>query len=235
MGLRLAYSSGGDDMETLTVTAELHNGFVSADPWSPALDGILAYQVMRSRLGDELFALSSHRVDLQQPVEGLPLTEESFGDFSWYQCSFPEYDSITEVTRHTHRRFDSRQAERFWNSGKKSGKVLVAAGPYKNSRLKLRHHITAQVCWFCVGNADEIERLLSGVTHIGSRRGAGFGRVRSWRVESSDCMNKARFNRALPVGYAERYEVRGAQMHYGLKPPVRHPDNKTLCVMPGYE
>jgi CRISPR type IV-associated protein Csf3 len=218
-------------MQALKITAELMTGFASSDPWSPAIDGILAYQFMREKLGDEEFAIRSHRMDLQEPVTGLPLGVEQHGDQWWYQCSFPEYTSVAEITRHTHRRFDARQAEKYWGTPGKSGKVLVAAGPYKNARLKLRQHVTPAVTWYCIGDQAEIERLLARVTHVGARVGAGYGRVRKWTVEPAECETLARFRRGLPVEFAQAHQLEGQEMIHGIRPPVRHPDNKTLCVM----
>lgn len=221
-------------MQALKITAELMTGFASSDPWSPAIDGILAYQFMREKLGDEEFSVRSHRSDKQEVVEGLPLGVERHGDLWWYQCSFPEYTSVAEVTRHTHRRFDARQAEKYWGTPGKSGKVLVAAGPYKNARLKVRQHVTPRVSWHCIGDQAEIERLLARVTHIGARIGAGYGRVRRWVVEPSDCEHAARFRRGLPVAFASEHGLEGMQVIHGIRPPARHPDNKTLCVMVEY-
>ncbi len=37
----------------------------------------------------------------------------------------------------------------------------------------------------CVGNPEEVSRLLGGVTAVGKRRGAGHGVVREWQVEAA--------------------------------------------------
>src|SRR5690606_581961 len=50
-------SAGGGLMQPLVVTAYLANAFASPDPWSPALEGILAYWWLRETLGEEEFAL----------------------------------------------------------------------------------------------------------------------------------------------------------------------------------
>lgn len=222
-------------MQALKITAELMTGFASSSPFSPAIDGIIAYQYMREKLGDDEFAMRQHRTDLMEPVEDLPLAKENFGGQWWYQCSFPVFETMAQVVRHTHRRFDNRQAEKYWNNGDKSGKVLVAAGPYKNARLKLTQHITPRVTWYCIGDLEEVKRLVSKTTHIGARVGAGYGRVREWLVSECDDYDKARFHRSLPVDFAQKHGLTGVEMYEGIRPPARHPDNQTLCVMVGYE
>lgn len=222
-------------MQPLEITAELMSGFASSDPWSPAIDGIIGYQFMREQLGDEEFSITCHRLDLQRPIHGLPFGVEAYGDHWWYQCSFPHYRSVAEVTRYTHRRFDAKHAEKYWGTPGKSGKVLVAAGPYKNARMKVHQHITPRLTWYCIGDKSEIERLLARVTHVGAKIGAGFGRVRRWTVSPADCEEKARFCRSLPVEFAAKRGIEGQEMLWGIRPPVRHPDNRTQCIMPEKE
>lgn len=223
-------------MQPLIVTAELRNGFVSSDPWSPALDGILAYQAMREKLGDEEFAIRNHRSDLQEPITGVPLAEESDGTLSWYQCSSPVYQVALEHKRFFHRRFDAKPAEKYWEPPGKSGKVLVAAGPYKNARLPATHHITPRVQWACIGDPAEIRRLLAKTTAIGGRLGAGMGRVREWHVEPAgeEAETLARTHRPLPVGHTAAESLTGPVMPWGIRPPGRNPANITECAMPSH-
>lgn len=216
-------------MQTLNVKAHLSSGFISSDPWSPALDGIIAYQHMREKLGPEQFAMSQHRTDMMSVVDDLPLAKEEYGGQWWYACSSPIYKSHLERTVHLHRRFSAQRAERFWTDEGKSGKVLVAAGPYKNARLPFIHHITGVVEWNVVGNFAEVSRLLHRVTHIGGRTGAGFGKVIRWEINQGGDEDLARNHRPLPVEYAKND---GRVMIWGLRPPVRHPDNRVECVMP---
>lgn len=221
-------------MESLKITAQLYSGFASSDEWSPALDGILAYRHMQEVLGSEEFGLAASDPQRLAPVEGLPLEVVVWREWWWYSCSLPIYSQAAEVTRHLHRRFDAQHAERHVDLGGKSGRVMVAAGPYKNRRLGIRHHVTDRVEWYAVGDRAEIERLLRGCGHIGMKYAAGFGRVRSWHVEpiGDDPEDRAYRHRPLPVEYADEIEVVGPKMIWGLRPPVRLAENQTLCVMP---
>lgn len=219
-------------MQPLVITAHLMSGFASSDPWSPAIDGVLAYRHMMDMLGPDEFAINCARRDLQQPVTGLPLAVETWGDWWWYQCSAPIYKTHAVHIHHLHRRFDAAQAEQWWGSGTKSGKVLVAAGPYKNARKPLMQHITPMVQWAAVGERTEIERLPSRVTHVGARVGSGFGRVRRWDVTDCDNPDLARWHRPLPTDHEMAAQLDGPRMYWGVRPPGRHPENITECAMP---
>lgn len=234
MGLWSFGIAGGDDMQPLIITAHLMTGFASSDPWSPAIDGILAYQFMREKLGAEEFALNQHRNDKLQPVDGLPLAVEQWQSWWWYQCSSPIYRAHADVTRYLHRRFDAGAAERYWGNQGKSGKVLVAGGPYKNVRMPIIQHVTPAVHWSAVGDKAEVERLLSKVTHIGGRCGAGYGRIREWSVTDGGEQVKvlACGHRPLPVDHEKASVLCGPIIPWGVRPPVRHDGNITLCAMP---
>ena len=221
-------------MQPLTIIAQLMTGFAARDPWSPALDGILAYQVMRQRLGAEAFALAQHRHSEQQPVTGLPLQRIDWDAWWWYAASAPIYQCRAEVVRHVHRRFDARAAERWWGNAGKSGRVLTAAGPYKAARLPLHQYVTPEVRWQVIGDAAAIRPLLDATTHIGARYGIGYGRVRAWTIEpAGDAARQAALcARPLPVGHAMARHLAGPRMIWGLRPPARHPDNCTECALP---
>jgi CRISPR type IV-associated protein Csf3 len=219
-------------MQPLVVTAKLLSGFASKDKWSPALEGILGYVHMRRKLGDEEFAIRANRNDLHEDITDLPIGIDRLGDHWWYQCSSPVFVSQGEVLRHLHRRFDAYHAENHWDIGTKSGKVLVAAGPYKNARLSIMQHITGQVAWHVIGDKDKIEDLLSEVTHVGARVGVGFGKVRQWIVTDDGSENLARYGRPLPVDHPKAHDLTGPRMEWGIRPPGRNPRNKTLCAMP---
>lgn len=216
-------------MEALKITARLYNGFTSADPWSPSIDGILAYWHMREKLGDE-FDLAASNSALMQPVDDLPLERVEHGDQWWYACSSPIYTLHATARKHMHRRFDDAH-ERYLDLQGKSGKILTAAGPYKNSRIPFLLRVTDRVEWHVVGDRPSIERLLRQCSHIGARYGSGYGRVREWLLEPGDRETALR-RRPVPVSYADEHGIDGERLTWGLRPPARLRSTRTLCVMP---
>jgi hypothetical protein len=220
-------------MEPLLVTAELANGFCASDPWSPSLEGVLAYWVLRERLGEEAFALGASGAT--PPVVlgpgDLPVEAELWDDLFWWRCSSPLSDAATVHRRFVHRRFDHFMAERFADTGR-SGRVLVTGGPFKNYRFGEDVRVCREVRWHVVGDAAEVRRLLRRCGTIGRGGGRGLGQVRAWRVEAGGDARLARFHRPLPVGFAAEHGIHGVLMDWGIRPPGRLRAHRVLCVMP---
>ena len=218
-------------MEPLRVRAHLANSFSAADPWSPSLDGILAYYQLRERLGEEEFALgmTGHR-PLVTP-DDLPLERVTWGEQWWWATSAPIVAVAARYTRHFHRRFDADQAERYLDP--RVRRVQVSAGPYKAYRHARTHTVTRQIVWHCIGDGAEIRRLLRLCTAVGFGRGQGYGTVTGWTVTAEGADETlARFWRPLPADYAAAHGVDGPRLAWGIRPPGRMPENRTLCVMP---
>jgi len=217
-------------MEPLLVTARLRNGFAASDPWSPALDAILAYWALRERMGEAEFTASAADAATLRPVEGLPLERVEHGGLWWYCCSSPIYTDAAQTLRYYHRRFDATLAERHAEITRK--RVEIKAGPYKASRLSQVVHVCGAVQWHVIGDAPEILRLLRRCSAIGAKINAGFGAVAEWRVDPGGDALLARYHRPLPEGYAMEHGVEGPTMPWAIRPPARLRSNQTLCVMP---
>lgn len=212
----------------LLLTAHLHVGFISNDPWSPAIDGILAAMHMQNVLGDQYFINQGHSYQME-PVDDLPLEKTHWNDLWWYNCSCPVYTPVRQQTAHLHRRFNAKQAEDFADESTKT--VLTKAGVYKNARLTYQQKIVKQVYWHVIGEKSKIESLLSRCHHVGARRGSGFGRVKKWTVETEGAdENMAKYYRPLPAGAVDNHER--VQMEWGIRPPARIPQNVFMCAMP---
>jgi hypothetical protein len=212
------------------VVAELQQGFVASEPWSPALDGILAYWQVREMLGDDAFALgATGHVPLVTP--DLPLERVAYGDDWWWACSSPISGEAIRFERWYHRRFDLAMAIDHLPGTKR---VLVTAGAYKSYRN--RDLVTVPrdrtVTWHCIGDRAAIERLLRRCGSIGRGGGRGNGVVRSWTVTPDGDPDVARRHRPLPLDYALSIEATGMTMPWGIRPPGRAPELQRLCVMP---
>jgi CRISPR type IV-associated protein Csf3 len=216
-------------MEPLIITAHLATGVVMPDPWSPSLDGILAYWAAREVLGEEEFALgtSGHR----ELVEiDLPLAREEYGDWWWWQVSSPLITPAERSRRAIHRRFDDAYAyERVPETVKR---VETKGGPYKLARIERTVTHAPSISWHCVGDEGEIRRLLRYCANVGWGHTRGYGAVWRWDIEPGEVYESARHQRPLPAEYAERVGLDGARLVWGIRPPGRDPRVQTLCVMP---
>lgn len=217
-------------MQALKVTAELIDGFISKFDWSPSLDGILAYADRRDTLGADEFLTTKNMLHLQSVHDSLPLQKEQFEDDWWYKSSRPIYEIAVQHYQYLHRRFNTQEVEKW---GDEKIKVIeTTKNGYKNYRLLFRHHITREVVWHCIGDADRVRYLLGLMTHIGAKTGSGFGRVRKWRVEIDGQEELARFCRPLPIEFAQQHGITGAVMEWSHRPPLQILENKRVCVIP---
>lgn len=216
-------------MTPLKITCALRNGFAANDPWSPSIDGILGYFLRREQLGEERFAVTSIDSSSMTPVDDLPLAKIEWNGDWWYRCSSPVYASQAEFLRYYHRRFDAAAAVVYLQPQR--AKLETRCGPFKNYRLSARVIVTPEVVWYAVGDQAEVERLLRRCSAIGGKIGAGFGRVKAWRVEKADSAAMT-MQRPVPAGYAREHGIDGIEMAWSYRPPGRIAINQGICVMP---
>lgn len=80
-----------------------------------------------------------------------------------------------------HKRYPSHRAE----FGDKQS-ALTSAGRYREYRTPIHAESVSSLHAVCIGNHEEIERLLATVSHIGKKGSMGYGRVARWTVVESD-------------------------------------------------
>ncbi len=214
----------------LRVTAHTPGGFATADPWSPSLDGILAYWALRERIGEEAFALGQTGLSPLDEVDGLPLQRDEGGG-EWWWCASSPTAAIDHGTheRWFHRRFDGLDAAgRFLDPAVR--RVETAGGPWKAARNRIGVRMVPAVTWHAIGDPDEVRRLLRRCTAIGARLGQGMGAVNRWEVAEDGDERLARYHRPLPVAVALERGLDGPVMDWGLRPPAR--EHRVPCVMP---
>lgn len=220
---------GRTAVEPVIVTAHMMTAYSAADPWSPSLDGILAWWALKEQYGEDWLALgmTGHR-DLVDAA--LPLARDAHDGWWWWQCSSPLVSVARRFVQHHHRRFDDVPAERYLPE--KTRKILTAGGPYKTSRSAKTRHLASEIVWHAVGDADEISRLLRQCSSIGFGHTRGYGQVRQWEIAPGGDVSIARFHRPLPEAFASEHGIVGQRMRWGVRPPGRHPAFQTMCVMP---
>lgn len=167
-------------LESLRIRAKLRTGVV-ADKWLP-LDGILLYQAHRDLLGSQDVTIPGDYTDYG--VSTLPLGIIHPGRRNWYyQCSWAQWFHDIEGNDHWNKRFDSKFADMV-DFGKRRGKVLIEQGKYKAYHMPIFYRAALWIEWYCIGDKQEIEHLLSTVTHVGKKGSQGWGRVSRWEIES---------------------------------------------------
>lgn len=222
-------------MQPLRVTAWLRHGYCASDPWSPSLDGILAYWVLREQLPEEAFAAGMS--GLVEPVIAdlsayLAREEDGEGHW-WWVCSSPiPAQPLVRFPAWFHRRFDAGEAA--GRVDPRVRKVLITGGAYKNYRQRRIATATAALTWHCIGSAGAIARVLRRCSHVGHGIGRGWGEVVRWEVSVDGADERlAREHRPLPVAWATARGIGGMVLDWGIIPPGRWPGHRALCVMPG--
>lgn len=217
----------GLEMEPLRVTVQTVTPVSSNDP--VALDGVIAYAMVTEAMKGRPFPQSGGPfwqplpLKLDRLVNGLPL---------WTSTDFFPTDVHKRLT-HIHRRtadnpyamlglmhtIHAKRPRRLPSS---------AAGPYMDYRVPERRYIADHWTATCIGNKQEIERLLAMVQYFGkgSKRGCGF--LDKWKVESID-----RFHWRDTDGFALRPipvdDDSGIGVRQGFTPPYWLKDTWVIC------
>ncbi|WP_206922899.1 hypothetical protein [Alicyclobacillus suci] len=172
-------------MQPLKVEAFLTDGRVATSDLYLPLDSMLAWSwIFEHR--PELLAKTTSGLEGEIYHPPIPLKRIGDDDNWYYACSFACGKPVGERTNYWHKRFDAQHAETYADFEGRREKVNTSAGRYKNYRMPVVTYLIAKLTWYCVGDAQEIEYLLSNITHIGKKRSQGYGEIREWTVTPSD-------------------------------------------------
>lgn len=154
------------------------------------LDGLLAFAVVRECLAGQPFPILPGAPPVWIPVP-LGLADTVHGLPVWQATVFRPVGGGVPFETHYHRRADAniyalpairatlgeRRPRRQPNS---------AAGQYMHYRIPERRIAAREWEASCIGNRNEVERLLGMVSGIGPGRTRGCGEVVAWTVEPLD-------------------------------------------------
>lgn len=219
-------------MRPLKVTAVMADGRVASIDGRLYLDSILAFSWMLEHHGDRvLFDFAATNGIIDPDLSGA-LEKRGEGDDWYWACSQGVFDQRSEHIEFKHKRIHVMAAERYVDFQGQRGKIVTAGGPYKNWRVPIVVRLVPEVVWYCVGDPDEIRRLLDYITHIGAQRRSGYGLVKEWRVEPwehdwSEYGPEGELMRPLP-------DPEGTE-ETGIRPPYWSATNWRVCRVPEAE
>lgn len=221
--------------EPLLVRGMLGTPYIPAEPdGSIHLDGLLAAMVVDTHPVAPFFESEACVVPLPLSLEwvspeGLPL---------WVCSDLRPQGDLIRSQEYWHKRYPEDRHDEV-----KKGKLPnPRAGRNKEMRVPLATVRTPELRAICIGNAPEVVRLLSELTHVGKKNGSGFGRVLEWKVarldQDSDVARQAAL-RARPVPARYLMDVEGemrltAGMNYmrrGWTVPYWFSPNHDLAVV----
>lgn len=181
-----------------------------------ALDGLLALGAAKLEFGLRPFPPAEQPFWLPLPLQQL---EEFDGLPLWASTDFTPIDAAVSVACY-HRRGDSLYALRGLQGslGDKRPRRFPSQskGQYMDYRIPEQLWIARQWIASCVGNKQEIERLLAVVTNVGAGAARGNGRVLEWIVQPLNREFSLRDQAGMPL---RPIPVRGRGVFGGWTPP----------------
>lgn len=161
------------------------------------LDNLLARAVVDEATGGAGLPNSAEPYLLPVPLQCLWRSPQ---DLPLWACTpFAPLGFSTRDIAYWHKRAQSGR----W-TGTKRGTFAITStkGRWMERRVPLPVVTCEALVAHCVGNAEEIARLLKPLAFVGKRRSSGFGEVRGWQIEEAgdfSLVAEDRLTRALPA------------------------------------
>lgn len=159
-------------MEPLRVTCSLVAGAVLPIEGYLNLDALLAAAVCM--IEDRTASTPADLVDVEIPVQ-----RSACGRY--HLAAALMWSIEARELRYVQRRFPLAEAIAYGDA--KLRRVQQSSGSQKAFRIPAERQHTSPLEAWCVGERQPVVDLLSVVTRLGRRRGAGDGLVREWHVE----------------------------------------------------
>ena len=150
----------------------------------------------------------------------------------WYwQVSSPCYLYQAEVTETIRRRWDQQERNLDWQGKRRSWSTSETHT--KSWEVLIQERDTPRVDWFCLGEKDEILRLLALCQAIGKKRRT---QVSTWECEEVaedwHLWRNGQLMRPVPLELLEQAPLSFAIRQWAWRPPTHLPENVAKCAMP---
>lgn len=189
------------------------------------LDGLLAKAVVVEAMQGKPLAATESAYYIPLP---LGLERMHLGLPVW-QCN--DFDAVDSAVAHTHYHqrsdanpYDMPATQATATLKKRRRMPPTTEGQYMSYRVPLQYTEADRWVCECIGNRDEVLRLLGYLQTVGKKGSQGFGRVLSWDAKSIDSFL---LNRPTPVTDAS--QPFDAQM-MGWTPPYWHRGLWRMCA-----
>jgi len=212
--------------EPLEIRLTIYGVFGGYDPL--ALDGLLAWCVVHEATHGRGLPNAEDGYDIPLPLACLWRSHEGFP--LWAATQFwPSGHAYDDVS------YYHKKAQRGEWTRTKRGRFTITnmTGRYVERRVPMPTHLANHWVAWCLGNPEEIARLLEMLTHIGKRRAAGYGEIRQWVILSASEFSPIRNGvlvRAIPAAAVPEMEgwpsgiiPAGQPVLVGWTPPLWKP------------
>lgn len=199
-------------------------------PWLH-LDSILSYLCLRDALEDLFYCMpTGETID----VSLLDLPLKRTGDV--YHSSVGIYSDNSRLYRDTiYKRFTDKETYKL-SKRQQKGRIKTNQGHFKDFMINLPILITDKITFYCNGDKNELERLLSHLTNIGKKTSIGSGRIRNINItETSEDYSFYKENRIMrPIPATMDIPVFEGMIfqQQPYKPPYWDKNNVCMCIVP---
>lgn len=217
------------EKQPLLVTGAILTGYIpSESDGAIHLDGLLSAAVLTSHPCPADYKKGAALIPL--PLEILWLSKDGWP--LWAASDLIPDDQTSKSQEYWHKRYPTHRAEL---GTKLSAKT--SAGRWREYRVPVTAIVTGAIKGVCIGNKEEVERLLKFVTHVGKKGAAGYGRV-EWQVrefpDSAMALDAIHRTKATPIDYAAQKGLAGkVKPLSGWTPPYWYAPNHLPCLVGG--
>lgn len=188
------------------------------------LDSLLGRAVWFEALGDAGANVPQAAVPYEIP---LPLARVgSVWAASAVQFAEPLHESVTRYRR--------RWCEEYETLAKLPRKLITFGFDFKDRDIPVPLVTVSRLHWYAKGDLAAIQRLISTITYIGKRHGAGTGRVGDWTVsEMQHDWSVYRHGTLMrPVPLEEVEDCQYDRGYCAITNPYWHSSNYRNCAVP---
>lgn len=220
----------GQDFTPLCVELSVRPPLFLSNPWL-YFDGIISYLCLREALGEEYWTLPSHET-IDTTILQLPLKKT--GDI--YHASIGIMKNPVLKRNTIYKRFTDKETYHL-NKKQQQGKVRINAGHFKDFMINLPLIVTESIRFYCNGDKEDIQRLLSNLHNIGKKTSIGGGHIKTINIteietdysfyKDEQIMKPLPHNiDVLPIQAGDTWK------RVTYKPPYWDSSKSTLCRLP---
>lgn len=219
-------------MQPLKVTAHMGSKLAVSDDWSPSLEALL----IKLLLDEQGLATSNptpEDVAVNQPVidANMPIQKASIKNEWYWAVSSPIYLYDAEPIDRIHKRWDCQEQHLDWQGKRRSWSTSETNT--KSWTVLIQERSTPRIDWYCVGDADEILRLLHFCDGLAKKRRS---QVVKWKVNPIEkdwhLWRGGELMRPIPLEALDTTPLSFAIRQWAWRPPTHLPENFAKCAMP---
>ena len=220
----------GEDYTPLEIKMEIIPPVYIAAPWLH-LDSIISYLCLRDALG-ELFYCMPTEETIDTSLLDLPLKRT----IDVYHSSVGVYPDNSRLYRDTiYKRFTDKETYKL-SKKQQNGRIKINQGHFKDFMINLPILITDSVTFYCNGDKQELNRLLSHLTSVGKKTSIGGGRINKIRItetlEDYSFFKDGKIMRPIPSTMDVPVFEGMIFQQQPYKPPYWDKNNVCMCIVP---